>query len=615
MSLSKQFGLGQTKQNMQGNLRESLIETYSSVGREVDDRGRVLNEGVNWLKGLNEHDAANMALLYENQAREMLNEFTDTSSSGAFETMAFPMIRRIFSSLLANKIVSVQAISHPQSVMYFFYPQISNRNEFTDSDGNTSFKHSAFQAKQLPNCVGHNCPVATFENCKSLYDLYYNDGLYDHSKGEFYIVVATGTPIEILDDGCDTGSTIAGQALATDGTLRRLKMELPGFADSARANAITARLKEGNRGLEYDTHEFLTSFQVMYRPDTATTILGKNNEIVLRSGDTVDFRLVSQKYASPLVDPKSSYLDYCDIKGALPVELMFEVPANECVDCTSIDDYTGVGTGSIADLNPEHFVFTWREYKDLEAASEIGEVSFTLKRVSISVRPRKLRARWTPELQADVNAYHNINVEAELTNMLSEQVAMEIDREILRQLKTGAAWVSHWDYYGWKTQGSQKYTEKEWKQTLITKVNQISAQIHKSTLRGHANFLVISTEVSALFDDLKNFYPAKDIQDSDKFSLGIEKIGTVGSRYDIYVDPYAKPYEILIGHKGSNIFDTGFIYAPYEPLRLIPTVVDYENDTRVKAISTRYATHMVNNRFYGKIIVDRIPSFDTAELR
>lgn len=614
MSFITENGLGNFSQDRQKTMREALLETYGNVGRKVNPKtGEIIEEGMNWLEGINDDvQKANMALLYENQAA-ILKEYTDTASAGAFETIAFPMVRKIFGNLLANDIVSVQAISHPSATMYFFYPQISSRNTKVDGD-DVAYKHPAYQARQLPECVGHNCPVEEYKGCKSLYDLYYNDGLYDHSKGEFRIVTATGEVIELTEEGCETGSTVGGQRIEKDGSLKRLKMRIPNFATSKRAQHITARLASGNRGLEYDTQEFLSSFTVIYLG--ATPLEDNYGNVILESGDVVGYRPLAQKYGQPLADSLSSYLDFCDpIQGSLPVELMFDTVARNCSDCTPEDGYTGIGSGSIVDINASDFVFTWREYKDLEASSEIGEVTFTLEKVVMSIRDRKLRARWTPELQADVDAYHNIDVEAELTNMMSEQVAMEIDREILLELKNGAAWRLHWDFYGWRNQGSQKYTEKEWKQTLITRINQISAQIHKSTLRGGANFLVVSSEASAIFDDLSMFAVSSNNIDDDKYNMGMQRIGRLAGRYEVYVDPYAKAHDILIGHKGSNLLDTGYIYAPYQPLRLTAAMTDFTNDTRVKGISTRYATHMVNNRFYGRIIIDNIPTFDVNELR
>ena len=249
----------------------------------------------------------------------------------------------------------------------------------------------------------------------------------------------------------------------------------------------------------------------------------------------------------------------------------------------------------------------------------MGEVSFELSEVVVSVTERKLRATWSPELAQDVSAFHNIDAEAELTALLSEQVAAEIDREILRDLRKGGAWSLRWDFNGWKRSNSgggfNAYTQKEWNQTLITKINQLSAQIHKATLKGGANFIVVSSEVSAIFDDLEYFHVSNANPEEDQYNMGIEKIGSLGGRYTVYRDPYAPANSILVGHKGKSLLDTGYVYAPYVPLQLTPTLQNPFNFAPTKGIMTRYAKKMVNNRFYGNIKVDGVVTFDVSELR
>jgi hypothetical protein len=245
----------------------------------------------------------------------------------------------------------------------------------------------------------------------------------------------------------------------------------------------------------------------------------------------------------------------------------------------------------------------------------MGEVSFELQSVTVSVIERKLRAQWSPELAQDVSAFHNIDAEAELTALLSEQVAAEIDREILRDLRRGAAWRLSWDYAGVTGRGIDTtnagafYTQKEWNQTLITAINQVSAQIHKATLRGGANWIVCSAEVSAIFDDLEYFHVSNAAPEQDKFNMGIERVGSLSGRYQVYRDPYFPADTILMGHKGTSLLDTGYIYAPYVPMQLTPTMYNPFTFAPVKGIMTRYAKKMVNNRFYGVIKVKNIVSF------
>jgi hypothetical protein len=608
MSLLTGNKLGTLAQDRERSLRQQIVERYENVGLETDSNGKIIQEGMNWLHGLKGHVKDNMALLYENQARALV-ESTDSSSSGSFETVAFPMVRRIFSKLLANDIISVQAMTHPSGVLFYYYPDIANRVEGVDGDGNPTSSHTS-QTRSMPACVleGHNCPDTTYTGCKSLYTKFYDDNTYDYSKGKFTVVTATGQPVALDTNGCwvTTGTT----ALGYDGSLRHMKFGISGFDGSnpGTSKGHTARLGGvGGKGLEIDNQEFLASFTAIWA--NANPLLDPNGNVLYTQGQSMHYRAVSQKYAQQLVH----YSDWCDADGVFYLEVDFTGPNANCDTCSPADGYIGAASGTT--IAPTDIAFVWRRYEDLEWENEMGEVTFTIKKVQISTQPRKLRARWSPELAQDVNAYHNIDAEAELTALLSEQIAMEIDRQILRELKRGAAWVLRWNFYGWKTQGSQKYTEKEWKQTLITRINQISAQIHKSTLRGGANFLVISTEVSAIFDDLENFMVSNGNIDDDKYNLGMRRVGTLSGRYTVYVDPYAKAGDILIGHKGTSILDTGYIYAPYIPLQLTPTLTDFNTFTNVKGVMTRYATAMVNNNYYGRIVVDNIPTFDTRELR
>jgi hypothetical protein len=284
-----------------------------------------------------------------------------------------------------------------------------------------------------------------------------------------------------------------------------------------------------------------------------------------------------------------------------------------------IVDLTYAGTNGYQPLSAAttpDFNFSYRVYSDMEEDSRMAEVTFQLDQVTVSVETRKMRAQWTPELAQDVSAFHNIDAEAELTALLSEQMAAEIDREILRDLRRGAAWTSRWDYNGLRRQSTAYYgTQKDWNQTLVTKINQISAQIHKATLRGGASWIVVSPEVSAVFDDLEYFHVSNAAPEQDKYNMGIEKIGTLSGRYLVYRDPYSPANTILIGHKGTSILETGYIYAPYVPMQLTPVMYNPFDFTPIRGIMTRYAKKMVLNRYYGRIYCDGLTTFGIGDLR
>ncbi len=574
-------------------------------------------ESLGFLEGLDGHIRENMALLYENQATTLINETTDAGSSGSFETVVFPIVRRVFSKLLANDIVSVQAMNLPIGKLFYFVPKVSERYNDADFNNGVNGGTSKHGEPIITPCISvdnETCPETKYLSCaKNLYDRFYNDGMYDQSKGQITLVVADATPVIWTACTSPLESEFTGgvTSFAGDGSVRTQILELTGF------ESVGAGRMVGPDGQEMDTESFLSSLMI-----TVTgNLLDKDGEIIFKDGDEVPARVVTQRYGKGIVN----YDDICTAEGKLYIEVDLTHP--KCITCSegTFDGYIGAlsgATGTIVpgvesdDLGGTSFAVTWRRYADLELESQMGEVSFELESVTVSVTERKLRATWTPELAQDVSAFHNIDAEAELTALLSEQVASEIDREILRDLRTGAAWQLKWDYNGWKRlPNNNGYTQKDWNQTLITAINQISAQIHKSTLRGGANFIVVSSEVSAIFDDLEYFHVSNASPEQDNYNMGIERVGSLSGRYTVYRDPYAPAKSILIGHKGKSLLDTGYIYAPYVPLQLTPTMYNPFNFVPVKGIMTRYAKKMVNNRFYGQVSVDGLRTFDVRELR
>ena len=545
-------------------------------------------DNLGFLEGLEGHVRENIALLYENQASVLINETTDAGSSGSFETVVFPIIRRVFSKLLANDIVSVQALNLPIGKLFFFVPKISDRTPEGDH-----------RSPKVVNANCLNCPQSTFTGNTNLYDAFYDDALFDQSKGAITLNTVTGTQVTFASNTFTDAPT--GQPVSADGSRRTQILCVTGF-DTTSPGRLT-----GPDGNEMDTEEFLASLRVL-ASNSISTLTGTE---IVASGGEIPFRIFTQQYGKGIVN----YGDICSPDSKLYIECDLTTPT--CVECgdNTFDGYIGAdATGTT--LNGAGAYVTWNTYASLEEESEMGEVSFELDSVTVSVTERKLRATWTPELAQDVSAFHNIDAEAELTALLSEQVAAEIDREILRDLRKGAAWTLRWDYNGWKRlPNNNGYTQKDWNQTLVTAINQISAQIHKSTLRGGANFVVVSSEVSAVMDDLEYFHVSNASPESDTYNMGIERAGSLGGRYTVYRDPYAPAYSVLIGHKGKSLLDTGYIYAPYVPMQLTPTMYNPFNFVPIKGIMTRYAKKMVNNRFYGAIRVDGLRTFDVAELR
>ena len=552
-------------------------------------------DDLGFLEGLNGHQKDNIAQLYENQASYLINEAAVSDASGSFETVVFPIIRRVFSKLLANDIVSVQAMNLPIGKLFYFVPKIAERN-------NDGTHNKPYGVPNGANDVANGDFTGT-----NLYDRFYEEGddaaegIYDYSKGKFAeqtIKGTVGTGVVTFAEGVPTGG-----ATLTAGATSSVIVKFGGFSKLGSGKIA------GPNGNEMDTEEFLASLDIRSADVTAEEA---------KIG-VIPFNVVTQKYGSGIVEygqkgvgaAGGSYPDIVDKDGIIFLQLDLQTYSAT----GGFNDYTAAGT-ELA----ENFIGTYRQYGTLEFEDEIGEVSFDLDSVTVSVTERKLRASWSPELAQDVSAFHNIDAEAELTALLSEQIAAEVDREILRDLRKGAAWNLKWDYNEWKYGGDnnktlQGYTQKDWNQTLITKINQLSAQIHKTTLRGGANWIVVSSEVSAVFDDLEYFHVSNAGAEQDQYNMGIEKVGTLAGRYQVYRDPYFPAGKVLVGHKGKSLLDAGYIYAPYVPLQLTPTMYNPFNFAPVKGIMTRYAKKMVNNRFYGHIKVDGVPTFNVNELR
>jgi len=665
--------VGNIELNMQKKIREDIQKRWDSLG---------------FTEGLDGSIKENVATLYENEAKHLIYEATASDNSGSFETVVFPIIRRVFSKLLANDIVSVQAMNLPVGKLFFLLPVTSQREyelpagaqpqDPADIVDGTTGRHKGLMgydrvnrnkegrvepryylpdevvsqlekekwyvpqlgedytrgttyqaaltkaqaAKLGVEALRQAGPEVTEYFEKSLYDLFYNDFLYDNSKGKVTLKVGNALPVVMTKAGMRPfdGANVKDYARSGfDGTIRNIVIQIDGFS------AYNAARLTGPDGNEMDTEGFLASLKVITTKEIASKTIANTNvqTAAFKKYESVPFRLATQKYGKGVVE----YGSICDAEGKMYIELDL---AKTCAQqAGTIDGYVGVDADELdaaivandaaqtkANM-AQLFKVAWAQYDSLELETEIGEVSFKMDSVTVSVEERKLRATWSPELAQDVSAFHNIDAEAELTAILSEQIAAEIDREILRDLRKGAPWQARWDVNGWRRMAafSTNYTQKDWNQELMTKINQISAQIHKSTLRGGANFIVVSSEVSALLDNLEYFHVSDASAESDQYNMGIERVGALSGRYQVYRDPYAPHWSVIIGHKGKSLLDTGYIYAPYVPMSLTPTMFNPFNFAPVKGIMTRYAKKMVNNRYYGHIRVDGLVHWDIAEFR
>ena len=541
----------------------NLAEQRQAIVRNWDDSGL--------LEGLRGMRKANTAQLMENQAQAMLNEVTLDSSAGRFDTVAFPIVRRVFSRLLANEIVSVQPLALPSGLLFYMDARVSFNGSDTTFNNPVTPNYQYGVNGSAPSAPTYSKVAAantangqagpTFADTTA-YERFYNNRGFDLSFGTGYTAIGTTQTL-------DAENFASGILAVTNIPL----------------------------GAGWNTSTAQSSSTLRFSAVTDIKYSGASGNVTLvAAGGNVPFYNQIQAYAN-------------DIFASGQADVIFDLrPAGVYgpdFNPLLLNDGTNFGASFNISIVPAYEVFN-----DLEGKSEMGEITIRFSSVTVNTETRKLRAHWTPELAQDLEAYHSIDAEAELTALLSEHIAAEIDREIIIDLINQAPFRARWDYKGLSNNANFFGTQKDWNQTLITRVNELSAQIHKSTLRGGANWIVCSAEAGAIFDDLEYFHVDGSAQpESEKYNLGVEKIGNLGSRYIVYKDPYLPAPIVLLGHKGNTFLEAGYIYAPYIPLQLTQTIYDPNDFTPRKGIMTRYAKKMVNNRFYGVIYIDNINTY------
>jgi len=493
-----------------------------------------------------------MAVLLENQAKQLLDEATKTGvSSGSEEWagVALPLVRRIFGSIAAKEFVSVQPMNLPSGLIFYMDFKYS-----TDQAGSPAFSGSSLFGKGGP--FGKDSLDSNATKLGSTQ--YAEEGLY--GAGRF-------------------GYTI--NDVTTNVT----------------ANVATASWQDVN----FDANL------------SASLAAGKLKRVsIAHSGLSADFNGVRAFEVSASTANAGYLPEYTKIDGA---NIVFIVSGSAGQPSSE------AGVGLSYHKQPTDITRGDFEDRDADFTVNIGipEIELELKSEPIVAKTRKLKAVWTPELAQDLNAYHSIDAEAELTQMLSEYISLEIDLEILEMLQANAFTTDYWSArvgYDFNTAtnsfqidsnaaAASAYTKSTWYQTLGIKLQKVSNKIHQLTMRGGANFLVVSPNVATILESMNGF-SANPGKDALQFAAGVTNIGSISNRYDVYKNPYMTENVILLGFKGSNFFETGAVYAPYVPLIMTPLVYDPMNFTPRRGVMTRYAKKIVRPEFYGKIIVDGI---------
>ena len=527
-------------------------------------------EKTGLLEGMkNETQRSNMACLLENQAKELLRESSSMAGGDVegFAAVAFPIVRRVFAGLIANDLVSVQPMSLPSGLI-FFLDFTKDRDRLGDAAGDSVYGGGA-----VANQITGGVSLAGEDIEKSFYNL--NNG-YSSPTG------SSGS-IDVTDL---LSGTVGGTA-AVDAELERILRYDPDIASGTSAYVGTVAISD----LDQVNLDDLVTVTI----DSTLTAGRQARRLTQLSGTAGTDLLIVIAGSSSSDTPD-------DLNPAATLDFSW----------AQVDDFTNGGAvGSVVGQTD------W----GLEGNEAIPEIDIKVDSVAVTAQTKKLKAKWTPELGQDLNAYHNLDAEVELTSILSEQIALEIDQEILEDLIKGAtAGKQYWSRRPGKflnrdtgapisTSANEELlgadftgTVSEWYETLLETINDVSAQIHRKTLRGGANFLVCGPEVANILEFTAGF-KATVTHDEDRGNAGAVNVGSISKKWDVYVDPYFPRNVVLVGRKGNSFLESGYVYAPYVPLQTTPTIFGTEDFVPRKGVMTRYAKKMVRPDMYGLVIV------------
>ena len=593
----------------------SILEklTEGIVERDLQKEGAALLskwEATGLLEGLeSEQRKSGMARLLENQAKQLLKE-ASTMAGGdveGFAAVAFPIVRRVFGGLVANDLVSVQPMSLPSGLIFFMDFQYTSHHG--DIRTNDSLYGGGVVGQQLTGGVDltQEDPAASAVTSdgsnaeKSFYAL--NTG-YASPTGSATITPAAVTAITAANgyDGAtaDLASAVALSALSEAQKKQvRFDPDLLGAADQTdKVFQVKLTLTDAQR--QDINLENLIALDLRPAGSGSGVAFGEDGNEAIRPVR----RLTKRASQNVLVFTMHGNSNAAATDAQISSNLIF--PEKDAFDGTPAAT-SAEAVGAVAGTT------TW----GLENQVDIPEIDLKVDSVSVTAVTKKLKAKWTPELGQDLNAYHNLDAEVELTSILSEQIALEIDREILNDLvQRGSAATYYWSrspgLFVARDTGSEigassaapdfTGTVSEWYETLIETINDVSAAIHRKTLRGGANFVVVSPEVANILEFTAGFR-ASVTADDDRGTIGAVKVGALSRKFDVYVDPYFPRNLCLVGRKGGSFLESGYVYAPYVPLQVTPTIFGIEDFVPRKGVMTRYAKKMVRPDMYGLVVV------------
>jgi len=539
---------------------EKLMDGYNPMRQRMEEtRGLVKKwEPTGLLEGLKDEQRVHgMSVLLENQARQLIDEASATQTSANSEEwsgVALPLVRKIFGELAAQEFVSVQPMNLPSGLIFYL-----------------DFKYGTTQ-------VGHTQGTDVFGVTSGSGDP--NQGLYGAGRFAYSINDKETGALSLHASNVDADEYTTGSVSFADVDFEpdlSASVVTGNAADNglmkinvakAALSAVATPDLEGIRGFSISGSGFDEFFPAFTKLNTAE--------------DQISF-IVRKSLAT--------------VPAALKVKFAQE-PGE-----TSRGDFEAAASTVDSNLSTQDV--------------GIPQIDIQMRSIPIVAKTRKLKAVWTPELAQDLNAYHSVDAEAELTALLSEYVSMEIDLEILDMLRINATakterysarvgfeFDSVNNIFTEQSGASNAYTKGTWFQTLGNKIQSVSNAIHQKTLRGGANFIVVSPETATILESIPGYMTSSDGDASTaQYAMGVQRAGVLNNRFTVYKNPYQFENTILVGFRGSNFLETGAVYAPYVPMIMTPLVYDPVNFTPRKGVMTRYAKKMVRSEFYGLVIV------------
>ena len=566
---------------------QSLLESANPWKSLQSDAGKLANKWVKTglLEGLDETSKNNMAILLENQAKQLVVETSQTGASptaGTFTVgqsenwagIALPLVRKVFGAIAAKEFVSVQPMNLPSGLVFFLDFQYgTNKDPFTSGN-------SLYGAK---NATGQY-PFQTTGTTGGLYGA----GRFAYTTNQF----SSSIPLT----GSSNGGALPTVGAGTGSFILATWAEV-GY-DSALSGSSVYKITVPTASL--------TAFD----PDAVRAFVVTTGSLATVASALPAF--TSYNYTAGTL---SFFVTASSTLAAAVAGQYMTVEYNKTTADNSRGDFedTAVGTMSVPNAQSATTI-------------AIPEINIKMQSQAITAKTKKLKAVWTPEFAQDLNAYQNIDAEAELTNIMSEYISMEIDLEILDMLiEDAAAGTEYWTVlnngvynasnangFDFPTSTSQTgyfNTQGQWFATLGTKMQKLSNKIHQLTLRGGANFLVCSPTVATVLESIPGFSANSNGDAANmEYAMGVQKTGLINNRYTVYKNPYMTENVILMGFRGKQFLESGAVFAPYIPLIMTPLIYDPSTFTPRKGLMTRYAKKMLRPEFYGKIYVSGLNS-------